>query len=602
MSESLSSVRFASTTSVNSISSAELLEPRESRVEKRASIDVRAFVKESKDSSITDRYNFDATREIGAGGYGKVFVGEDKQFNQKRVAIKKVVKKDQQVTEVFRREISIMKLLDHPNICKLFETYEQGRFIYFVMELCEGREVFDRIAESEEGYISERASADIIKQVALALNYAHSREIAHRDLKPENVVFCTKDPEDNRVKVIDWGLGFYFGQGRMKSAVGSLTYAAPEVLDAKGKNYSKACDLWSLGVLAYVMMSGKPPFWGSHDHQLNAMKREQYPTNESPWDDITKEAKDFIKILFKADPNQRPTLERLLKHPFFDAHLEVSQDVSHRVFNNVKTFCKKDPFFNLVVASVARQLDHKHLDDVHQVFRDMDTNHDGVLSLAELKAGFGKLGLSSEAEVEELFAGLDLDHSGSIDYTEFVAAGVGERTTNQEHVLYAAFKAFDVNNDDGKISREEIMQVLQKADVKKVWSMDNYEAFVDEIMQICDIDGDGEISFEEFKLMMQQENIVKVAAQVLQRARSEEDSESTRRPCIKSTALPMMLRTRSSSITPNTREELRTAQVVLPPDARPESHVSSAAPPVSTAAVPARQEEGCCAGVKCAIM
>merc|ERR1711971_243340 len=167
------------------------------------------------------RYQMDK-KEIGSGGYGKVFIATDKEFGQKKVAIKKVNKNmcmsDPKKLDALHKEVQIMKELDHPNICKLLETYETQQVMYFVMECCEGGEVFDRIMDA--GTISEQKTANIIRQVCSALLYAHHRGIAHRDLKPENICFVDADPNKTQVKVIDWGLGFYFGQGRMSSAVG----------------------------------------------------------------------------------------------------------------------------------------------------------------------------------------------------------------------------------------------------------------------------------------------------------------------------------------------------------------------------------------------
>merc|ERR1711904_102853 len=121
------------------------------------------------------------------------------------------------LTEGFKREIAIMKELDHPNICKLLETFEHGRHIFFVMEFCEGGEVFERIFE--KGNVSEKLTSEIIAQVASALRYAHGRGIAHRDIKPENICFATTDKGDPHVKLIDWGLGRCFRDTVMRSSI-----------------------------------------------------------------------------------------------------------------------------------------------------------------------------------------------------------------------------------------------------------------------------------------------------------------------------------------------------------------------------------------------
>jgi len=320
------------------------------------------------------------------------------------------------------------------------------------------------------------------------------------------------------VKVIDWGLGFYFGQARMKSAVGSLTYAAPEVLEAReNEEYSASCDLWSLGVVAYVMLCGKPPFWGNHNEQLRSMKSERYPITGEPWDRVSSHAKDFIRKLLKKKPDARMSIDKVLQHTWLTMEhsgnqvTKASESLNTQVLQNLKDFSQTSHFFSICVASVARQLDHRHLREIHLVFREMDTNGDGVLELDEIKAGFKKIyGISRQEElvkIEEMFAKLDLDGSGTIDYTEFCAAGLGEKATSQEYVLWAAFKTFDVHEDDGKITKAEIMQVLKSADVNSSWGKDVCAEVCQEIMDSCDGaagdgNGDGEIDFEEWVKMM----------------------------------------------------------------------------------------------------
>ncbi|CAK0894669.1 unnamed protein product, partial [Prorocentrum cordatum] len=254
------------------------------------SLNLRALMPERVNAEISKRYDIHPN-EVGAGGYGKVYVASDRFTPARKVAIKKVLVFDEEKRIAFKKESSIMKTLDHPHICKLLETYDQGRHMFFVMEYCEGGEVFDRIMDN--GLISESSTAGIARQCAGALKYAHSHGIAHRDMKPENICFVSSDLSNDDIKVIDWGLGFYFGETqRMSSAVGSLTYAAPEVLESStGSGYDATCDVWSLGVLIYVMLCGKPPFWGNYQAQLKRMKAETFPMSDSTWQSISDDAK-----------------------------------------------------------------------------------------------------------------------------------------------------------------------------------------------------------------------------------------------------------------------------------------------------------------------
>mmetsp|Transcript_74472 Transcript_74472/g.206837 ORF Transcript_74472/g.206837 Transcript_74472/m.206837 type:complete len:566 (-) Transcript_74472:157-1854(-) len=469
------------------------------------SLTTKGFVPERIGAEISRRYDINKD-EIGSGGYGKVFVAKDRMFENRKVAIKKVVVLDPEKKKAFAREVKIMKELDHPNICKLLETYEQQRMMFLVMEYCEGREVFDRIMDL--GQITEQSTADIVKQATSALKYAHKRGIAHRDMKPENLCFCSDDPDNSQIKVIDWGLGFYFGQARMKSAVGSLTYAAPEVLDARANQpYSSACDLWSLGIVAYVMICGRAPFWGSYSEQLRRMRKEQFPMSDATWQATSKDAKDFIRGLMKSDPRKRMSIDAAWAHPWLVRTAAKSSDVNlmAEVLQNMKKFSGSSAFFSVCVASVARQLDHRALRDVHKVFCEMDTNGDGVLELQEVKAGFEKIygADSSHAnEVEEMFRKLDLDGSGSIDYTEFCAAGIGEHLCMQDTTLWAAFRVFDAHDDDGTVTVDELKQVLKSTDVSKAWSADVCSKVAEKIVSEFDQNGDGTVDFDEFVKVM----------------------------------------------------------------------------------------------------
>lgn len=468
-------------------------------------LDYRALLPKRFEVDIEKRYIMDKL-VLGEGGYGKVFVARDGKFENRLVAVKKLTKsnKDVKRTEAYHEEIRIMRELDHPNICRLFETFEQGMHMFFIMEYCEGGELFERVVGS--GFISQKTTAEIIGQVAGALHYAHGRQIAHRDIKPENVVFCTKEPGDNRIKVIDWGLSISFAAAPMRTAVGSFSYAAPEVIMSRNRTaYTCACDLWSLGVLAYVMLCGKPPFWGAPQDHLRNARAEKYPMKSGPWEMMPEQATDFVRMLLKADPNQRLTSEQAMQHEFV-ASEDVPYDdkCAEDVLHNLTRFTDLSLFMQLCVTAVARQLDHRHLRDIHQVFREMDTNGDGTLSIEEIRSGLKRMFGESSSEckqVEELFAGLDLDGSGAVDYTEFCAAGLGASAASKADVVWAAFKAFDLD-DNGHLSKAEIQKVLGSADVQKAWSAEVCADVAQDVLDKFDENGDGSIEFAEWMKAM----------------------------------------------------------------------------------------------------
>eukprot|EP00927_Polykrikos_kofoidii_P067659 TRINITY_DN63106_c0_g1_i1.p1 TRINITY_DN63106_c0_g1~~TRINITY_DN63106_c0_g1_i1.p1 ORF type:complete len:591 (+),score=90.43 TRINITY_DN63106_c0_g1_i1:35-1774(+) len=479
---------------------------RRSDSEVRRSFDTRSFISERVGIPISKRYNIDK-REIGVGGYGKIYIAEDRMFKDRLVAIKKVAKVVETNEEDFRREVKILRDLDHPNICRLFETYDQDQYMCFVLEYCEGGDLFDCLSESDVGRLPEENVAAILKQAASALRYAHqSHGIAHRDLKPENICFCEKNSTTAHVKVIDWGLAKYFGVERMRTNVGTSTYSAPEVLDKKRGDigYTSACDIWSLGVLTYVTLTGKPPFWGTPKEMLQRMKREHYPLHDGIWETVSDDAKHFIRSCLKRHPAERLPVDQILTHPWLSRHTtEMDPLVVERVLSNLEHFSHAPDFFSICVASVARQVDYSQLRDIHAVFCDLDLNGDGVLDIREVRAGFERVygGSSPElADVDAMFSRLDLDDTGLITYTECCAAGLGKDSYLQEHLLWAAFKTFDIH-DDGRISQGELLQVLRNADVSRECSLEVCKEVAAGVMQ--EFGGtDGCIHFEHWVNLM----------------------------------------------------------------------------------------------------
>ena len=187
----------------------------------------------------------------------------------------------------FKQEITILQMLDHPNVLKLYEYFEDDKNVYLVTEICRGGELFDRIIEQE--FFSEKVAAKIFKQILQSLNYCHNQGIAHRDLKPENFLFETNE-ESSDLKIIDFGLskiiksqGAFNKEGlsagkadkegggrkkeldRMNTRAGTPNYISPEVLAG---NYGVECDLWSAGCILYILLCGYPPFYGDDDQEI----------------------------------------------------------------------------------------------------------------------------------------------------------------------------------------------------------------------------------------------------------------------------------------------------------------------------------------------
>eukprot|EP00871_Galdieria_phlegrea_P002514 jgi/Galph1/3263/GphlegSOOS_G1922.1 len=255
---------------------------------------------------------------LGVGAFGTVRVAYDKESGEK-VALK-VIKKDNfkdKDLDHLQREVEILKTMQHPNIVQTYDIFETKTRIYIVLEYMEGGELFNAIANA--GHFSESDARDIIREILHGVGYLHRRGIVHRDLKPENILLkSTQWPL--QIKIADFGLAnFTVGEDgcprALTTTIGTLGYVAPEVF--LKQSYGTAVDLWACGVILYIMLSGKMPFFGKNEMECfkrNVRGQFSFPTRY--WKDISKDAKDLIRKLLEVDPNKRLTVEQALEHPW----------------------------------------------------------------------------------------------------------------------------------------------------------------------------------------------------------------------------------------------------------------------------------------------
>ena len=262
------------------------------------------------------------TQILGSGHYGSV----RKCINRatgKRCAVKSIRKDNSAVKPgAIAREITLLLEMKHHSIAQLVDVYEDAEYVHLVTDLCAGGELFDKIVQKTSSRVnrhgtfcfSEGEAVSIMFQILNAVSYMHYHDVVHRDLKPENILFETND-EGSPVKIIDFGLAReHLGRTPMTNLVGTPYYIAPEVLRRK---YDKSCDLWSVGVIAYILLSGYPPFNGSNNeeiHQSILKGRFSFPSRE--WKGTSQEARDFIRRLLVTDPSKRMTAEQALNHPW----------------------------------------------------------------------------------------------------------------------------------------------------------------------------------------------------------------------------------------------------------------------------------------------
>ncbi|KAH9775281.1 calcium-dependent protein kinase 1 [Citrus sinensis] len=438
-------------------------------------------------------------RELGRGQFGVTYLVTHKdtkqQFACKSISSRKLINRDD--VEDVRREVQIMHhLTGHRNIVELKGAYEDRHSVNLIMDLCAGGELFDRIIA--KGHYSERAAANLCRQMVTVVHYCHSMGVMHRDLKPENFLFSSS-AEDSPLKATDFGLSVFFKPGDVfKDLVGSAYYVAPEVLR---RNYGAEADIWSAGVILYILLSGVPPFWGETEQSIfDAILRGHIDFSSDPWPNISSSAKDIVKKMLHADPKERLSAAEVLNHPW----MRVDGDASDKpldiaVLTRMKQFRAMNKLKKVALKVIAENLSEEEIMGLKEMFKSMDTDNSGTITFEELKAGLPKLGTRlSESEVRQLMEAADVDGNGTIDYIEFITATMHMNRVEREEHLYKAFEYFDKDNS-GYITMEELEHALKK------YNMGDAKT-IKEIIAEVDIDNDGRINYEEFAAMMRKGN------------------------------------------------------------------------------------------------
>ena len=428
---------------------------------------------------------------LGDGAYGQVFIATHKSTHQVR-AVKKIPKNRIKHPDRMETEINVMKLADHPYIVKLYEVWEDDRYIFLVLENCLGGELFNYIVQKKR--LSEREAAKIFHQLLTAINYLHQQHIVHRDLKPENLLFASDPNEGSPIKLCDFGLAKLCGNNvqKMTSKIGTPFYIAPEILGDSG--YGASCDIWSCGVILYILLSGFPPFYGRTENLIfQKIRSGTYDFNRAEWNSVSDSAKNLIRNLLVVNTENRFTMEQALAHPWLasqdltpEAPLEINFEALQNFTNSVRM--KK-----LVLLCIASQSSDNDIKTLREAFVKMDSNGDGTLSFEELAQGIASVAGSS-IDLEGIMREMDFDRSGRIDYTEFLASTLDKNVYMQEERLYMAFKVFD-KDGSGKISASELKGVLGNS------GQSDHE-FWEQLVGECDVNHDGEIDFNEFLALM----------------------------------------------------------------------------------------------------
>ena len=507
-------------------------------------------------------------KNIGKGAYGKVVKVMHKQTGAIRSM--KVIPKDNLrvgfTEEEIQMEINILKSLDHPNIIKIYEFYNDDNFYYLINEFCSEGDLSEKLIAAK--YFDECIVKVLMFQIFSAVLYLHSKNVIHGDLKLENLMIDSIFPyntkrnnvnrrlsfissmkedvesikrssseidnsfigqnEDNtntnstnnnnngssspmkmkfnqmknfNLKLIDFGCSKIFTpyKRQFEDTIGTLVYCSPEVLK---NHYDEKCDVWSCGVIMYILLSGELPFYGQTESQITSNILNNKYTFDSPiFNHISPNAKDLIRKCFIYNKNKRINIKDALKHPFFnddiDPHNIFQETIdSSEVLNSLTKFSKQSKFYQAVLAFLSHNYaDKTHIDKLKKIFLSIDLNFDGKISKEELSYAYhvNKIALTKE-QIENIIKAIDFDNNGYIEYEEFIRAAIPKEHLFTEANLKTAFDLFDLDGN-GRISPYEVKEIL---------GMDLYmdDNVVNELLKEIIKSGNEEITFEQFKEIM----------------------------------------------------------------------------------------------------
>lgn len=349
----------------------------------------------------------------------------------------------------------------------------------------------------------------MFKQMLSAINYCHGKRLVHCDLKPENILFESANAigeNSNLIKIIDFGNSTFFNPNdKLTSKFGSAYYVAPEVLRG---SYTEKCDIWSLGVILYVMLCGKPPFNGPNEHAiLSKIVEGKFVMDGPDWAGVSSQAKDLISKMLTYDYTKRPGAQDCLKHSWFSCFQQAGEDeaklssqIGRRSLRNLRGFRAESELQEAILYYVTNQLASKEeREDLMNTFLALDKDNDGKLTKQDLVQAYVQMGddpVMVEQMVNEIILKIDKQDKGFIDYSEFVTTALSKRRLMTEDRLQAAFLLFG-GETEGIIKLEHFKSVLGKGAF----------AAVDETLWmglISNVANDaGEITFANFKSMMQ---------------------------------------------------------------------------------------------------
>lgn len=458
--------------------------------QRRIQIDIKKKIVENAGSEIAIQSVYKFFKTIGTGSFGVVKKAMNINCSNEYVAIKTLFK-DKVGTSAKRLkyEIDILITLDHPNIIKCYETFEETDLIHIVMEYLRGGELMEILPNS--GSLDEPTVLLYARSMLMAVNYIHQIGIVHRDLKPENFLFGqSKSPED--LKLVDFGLSNKFSNKfqKLHSTVGTPYYIAPEVL--KG-NYDSKCDMWSIGVILFLMLSGEIPFYAENVNEVfKKIELGAYHMKRSSWSGINEETRHLVTRLLCLNVHDRLSASEALMHP---AIFSIPRNLSgnFEILEKIKLYSEKSFLQQCLLTALCRYIQPSKLIPERKIFSAFDRNLKGSIGPIEICDTLEDVGiLHSQHEISELMSKVGIRSKTKMYFSEFIGCLINIKEIANEELFKLGFEFFD-RSRKGYIDKEAFRSSVQI--LGKVLDFEEIEKIFKNISKT------GTISFSEFKLL-----------------------------------------------------------------------------------------------------
>lgn len=441
--------------------------------------------------------DYEILEKLGEGSFGVVKKCLHKptgQFRALKILMKPKKSKGETKENHRIQELEILRVLDHPNILRCYDLIQDEYHYYILMEYCEGGELFDRLVKLTKFTTSD--AAKVMFQLLSSICYCHNQNVIHRDLKPENILLVTKGDSFD-IKVADFGSSTIKAFGiQLKGGYGSAYYQAPEV---HRRTYNELVDIWSAGIILFIMLTGRPPYPGCNESEIMKYVRlSPFDVTTAYTKDIPDDALSLLKRMLEINPIDRISAEEALQHPWITSSRTMTggEPVSEALCR-LKAFTASSKLKDAVLTFLAMHaVSQQDLRDLQFSFQILDKDGDGRISRQELLSEFMKMSNLELAEacVDEVLANVDSDNSNFIDFTEFIKSCTDRHRLVSMQNLEFAFNTFD-RDGSGTISSDEIRAIMGgSSEDDSLWQ---------QVINEVDLNGDGVIELSEFKEMMQ---------------------------------------------------------------------------------------------------